>query len=191
MTATELPGRVDLSEQGIDASGVVYRNPTTSLLYTQALRRGDGKLAEGGPLVVDTGTFTGRSPKDKFLVDEPSSTDRIWWGDVNQKLSEDHYDGLREKVEHVRDIVENVRDKAEVAFRDRPYLVPVAAGAVGLGIGVLLGSKITRFILFTAVGGILSEALGGEIKRMAGEFMGEFQNRLGEGEGEANASTAE
>ena len=101
MTAIQLPGRVDLAEHGIDASGAVYRNPTTSLLYTHALRRGDGKLAEGGPLVVDTGKFTGRSPKDKFLVDEPSSTDRIWWGDVNQKLSENHYEGLREKVTSV------------------------------------------------------------------------------------------
>ena len=73
MTATELPGRVDLTEQGIDATGAVYRNPTTALLYTHALARGEGKLAEGGPLVVDTGSFTGRSPKDKFLVDEPSS----------------------------------------------------------------------------------------------------------------------
>ena len=98
MTATELPGRVDLTEHGIDASGAVYRNPTTSLLYTHALQRGDGKLAEGGPLVVDTGSFTGRSPQDKFLVDEESSTGRIWWGDVNQRLSEEHYDGLREKV---------------------------------------------------------------------------------------------
>ncbi len=35
MTATELPGRVDLSEHGIDAAGPVYRNPTTSLLYTR------------------------------------------------------------------------------------------------------------------------------------------------------------
>ena len=93
MTATELPGRVDLTDHGIDATGAVYRNPTTSLLYTHALARGDGRLAEGGPLVVDTGLFTGRSPKDKFLVDEPSSTDRIWWGEVNQRLSEDHFDG--------------------------------------------------------------------------------------------------
>jgi phosphoenolpyruvate carboxykinase (ATP) len=98
MTTTELPGRVDLSGHGIDATGSVYRNPTTSLLYEHALARGDGRLAEGGALVVDTGKFTGRSPKDKFLVDEPSSTGRIWWGDVNQKLAEEHYDGLREKV---------------------------------------------------------------------------------------------
>src|SRR4051794_2407338 len=100
MTTTELPGRVDLSEHGIDASGRTYRNPTTALLYSHALQRGDGRLAEGGPLVVDTGKFTGRSPKDKFLVDEPSSTDRIWWGEVNQKLAESSFDGLRDKVTH-------------------------------------------------------------------------------------------
>ena len=107
-----------------------------------------------------------------------------------QAVAEGEVEGLRDRVEHVRDIVENVRDKAEVAFRDKPYLLPVAAGAVGLGIGILLGSKITRFILFTAVGTIVSDMLGGEIKRMAGDFIGEFQNRLGEGEPEAKADTA-
>lgn len=106
-------------------------------------------------------------------------------------VAEDAGHQLRDRVEHVRDLVETVRDKAEVAFRDKPYLVPVAAGAVGLGIGVLLGSKITRFILFTAVGTILSDALGGEIKRMAGEFIGEFQNRLGEGEAEDEGTASE
>ena len=85
MTTTELPGRVDLAEHGIDATGRVYRNPTTSLLYTHALARGEGRLGEGGPLVVDTGRHTGRSPKDKFIVREPASEDRIWWGEVNER----------------------------------------------------------------------------------------------------------
>ena len=117
MTATELPGRVDLSDHGIDAAGHVHRNPTTSLLYTHALLRGEGRLAEGGPLVVDTGKFTGRSPKDKFLVREPSSEDRIWWGDVNHELSEEHYDGLREKV------------TAHLGSADHLYVVDAFAGA--------------------------------------------------------------
>jgi hypothetical protein len=108
-----------------------------------------------------------------------------------QAVGEEAAEGLRHRVEHVRDIVENVRDKAEVAFRDKPYLVPVTAGAVGFGLGVLLGSKITRFIVFTAVGTVLSDMFGGEIKRIASDFVGEFQNRLGEGEGEAEAVGAE
>jgi phosphoenolpyruvate carboxykinase (ATP) len=97
-TTTERPGRVDLSEHGIRATGRVHWNPTTSMLYSQALARRDAVLAEGGPLVVDTGVHTGRSPKDKFVVREPASENRIWWGDVNQELSEESFDGLRDKV---------------------------------------------------------------------------------------------
>src|SRR4051794_38896185 len=98
MTTTEVPGHVDLSGHGIETSAPTYRNPTTALLYTHALARGDGKLAEGGPLAVDTGAFTGRSPKDKFLVQEESSQDRIWWGEVNQPFSPERFDSLRDKV---------------------------------------------------------------------------------------------
>jgi phosphoenolpyruvate carboxykinase (ATP) len=68
------------------------------MLYTHALRRDEGALADGGPLVVDTGKFTGRSPKDKFVVREPGSEDRIWWGDVNQPLSEESFERLRDRV---------------------------------------------------------------------------------------------
>jgi phosphoenolpyruvate carboxykinase (ATP) len=93
-----LHGRVDLAEHGLRPSGRVYRNPTTSLLYTHSLRQGEGRLAEGGPLAVDTGRHTGRSPKDKFVVREPGSEDRIWWGEVNHPLSEDRFEGLRARV---------------------------------------------------------------------------------------------
>jgi phosphoenolpyruvate carboxykinase (ATP) len=67
-------------------------------LYTDALVRGEAKLAEGGALVVDTGRYTGRSPKDKFLVREPISEGRIWWGETNQPLEEERFRGLRDKV---------------------------------------------------------------------------------------------
>jgi phosphoenolpyruvate carboxykinase (ATP) len=98
MATTIDEDRVDLAVHGIRASGRVLRNPTTALLYTHALARGDGKLAEGGPLVVDTGAHTGRSPKDKFVVREPGSVDRIWWSDVNKPLAEERFDGLRHRV---------------------------------------------------------------------------------------------
>lgn len=68
------------------------------MLYTHALERGEGRLAEGGPLCVDTGRYTGRSPQDKFVVEESGSENRIWWGKVNQPISEEHFDGLRDKV---------------------------------------------------------------------------------------------
>jgi len=97
-TERQLHGPVGLADHGLSPSGPVHWNPTTALLYTHALLHGEGKLAEGGPLAVDTGRFTGRSPKDKFVVREPESEERIWWGTVNQPLSEEHFEGLREKV---------------------------------------------------------------------------------------------
>ena len=96
MATTE--SRTGLAVHGIETDGTVHWNPTTSQLYTHALERREGRLAEGGPLAVDTGKHTGRSPKDKFVVREPGSEDRIWWGDVNAEISEEHFEGLREKV---------------------------------------------------------------------------------------------
>jgi len=93
-----VPDRDELAQHGISVRGHVYWHPTTAQLYEHALARGEARLAEGGPLVVDTGEHTGRSPKDKFVVREPGSESRIWWGDVNAEISEDHFDGLRERV---------------------------------------------------------------------------------------------
>src|SRR5215211_993902 len=99
MAATaERSERVELSEHGLQPTGRIYRNPTAAMLYTHALTRKEAVLAEGGPLVVDTGLHTGRSPKDKFIVREPGSEDRIWWGDVNRELAEEKFHGLRDKV---------------------------------------------------------------------------------------------
>jgi phosphoenolpyruvate carboxykinase (ATP) len=109
---TETP----LATHGLSPDGRVYWQPTTALLYAHALARGEGKLAEGGPLVVDTGRFTGRSPQDKFVVREPGSEERIWWGTVNQPLEEENFEGLRAKI---------------VAHLDRTdlYVVDAFAGA--------------------------------------------------------------
>jgi phosphoenolpyruvate carboxykinase (ATP) len=128
VVTTETP----LGFHGLNPDGRIYRQPTTALLYTHALARGEGHLAEGGPLVVDTGRFTGRSPKDKFVVREPGSEDRIWWGKVNQPLSEEQFEGLRQKVVsylETQDLyVVDAFAGADVAHRitvrvltDRPY----------------------------------------------------------------------
>ena len=98
MIAT-VPDRGALAGHGIDAvRGEVFWHPSTSQLYVHALRRGEAELAEGGPLVVDTGEHTGRSPNDKFLVREPGSEARIWWSDVNADITEESFGRLREKL---------------------------------------------------------------------------------------------
>jgi phosphoenolpyruvate carboxykinase (ATP) len=93
-----VPGRGGLEDHGIETDGRVYWHPTTSQLYSHALARGEAALAEGGPLVVDTGAHTGRSPKDKFVVRESGSEDRIWWSETNAEISEDGFERLRDKV---------------------------------------------------------------------------------------------
>jgi phosphoenolpyruvate carboxykinase (ATP) len=93
-----VPDRDELAQHGISVRGDVYWHPTTAQLYEHAIARGEARLAEGGPLVVDTGVHTGRSPKDKFIVREPGSESRIWWGDVNSELSEERFERLRHKV---------------------------------------------------------------------------------------------
>jgi phosphoenolpyruvate carboxykinase (ATP) len=76
----------------------VLANLPTAELVEDSIRAGEGLIAAEGPLVVRTGHHTGRSPKDKFIVDEPSSTDKIWWGEVNRPISEEHYDRLRARL---------------------------------------------------------------------------------------------
>ncbi len=97
MTTMDVRGRLDLSRHGLNPTGHVIWDPTTSLLYEHAIARGEARIGEGGPLVVDTGIHTGRSPKDKFVVREPGSEARIWW-DGNHELAEDAFDRLRDKV---------------------------------------------------------------------------------------------
>src|SRR4051812_4142596 len=67
-------------------------------LYERAIRAEEGILAADGPLVVRTGTHTGRSPKDKFVVREPWSEAKVGWGDINRPIEEHHYDGFRRRL---------------------------------------------------------------------------------------------
>ena len=75
-----------------------HRNLSTAELYEHAIRNDEGTISAHGSLVVRTGQHTGRSPQDKFLVREPSSTKKIWWGPVNRPISEEDYDSLRDRL---------------------------------------------------------------------------------------------
>ena len=77
----------DLAKYGINVKNVL-RNAEPSILYEQALRRGEGEIVSSGALATRSGQKTGRSPKDKRIVDMAPSTNDVWWGDVNIRLSE-------------------------------------------------------------------------------------------------------
>ena len=79
--------RIELLAHGIFASGVV-RNPSPALLYEDALRTGDGELASSGAIIARSGAKTGRSPKDKRVVENAASQADVWWGSVNMPLGE-------------------------------------------------------------------------------------------------------
>ena len=76
----------------------VRANLSVAELYEDAIRHGEGLIAADGPLVVRTGKHTGRSPQDKFIVVEPTSEAKIWWGAVNHPISEIHYERLRARL---------------------------------------------------------------------------------------------
>ncbi len=101
----------------------MYRNLTPSQLYEHALRRREGIVTAGGrgPFCAVTSPHTGRSPNDKFLVQEPDSTSQIWWGKVNQPITPEKFDRLQADVEaHLSGqelFVRDVYAGADPAFR--------------------------------------------------------------------------
>jgi len=90
--------RFGLDRHGISNIDVAHWNLSAPALYEEALRRHEGLVSQGGALVVRTGHHTGRSPNDKFIVDEPSTSGNIWWGDVNRPIEQVKFDGLRRRM---------------------------------------------------------------------------------------------
>lgn len=92
------PMTTDLHEHGIMNPGKVHRNLTTPCLYEFIIRNGEGMLAREGQLVINTAPHTGRSPGDRFIIDEPGSRDAIDWGAVNHPLAAERFDAIRRKM---------------------------------------------------------------------------------------------
>ena len=84
-----------LSAQGLDTDATIYANLGTAALVEEALKRGEGQLTRDGALLVDTGKFTGRSVKDKFVVRDATTEDTINWGPINQPMSPEHWATLK------------------------------------------------------------------------------------------------
>ena len=94
-----------LNDLGLDKLGITWaerivRNPPVESLIEDIVLNKEGNIGMNGAVMVDTGRFTGRSPLDKYIVDEPTTSDNVWWGSVNRKISEKIFDELYEKVVH-------------------------------------------------------------------------------------------
>ena len=93
-----MPEPLDLSALLSERSTTFRRNLSVPELTEEAVRRGEAQLAATGALTARTGQYTGRSPKDKFLVDDGGTHDQIDWGRTNQPLPPEKFAGLLERM---------------------------------------------------------------------------------------------
>ncbi|MGN6500883.1 MAG: phosphoenolpyruvate carboxykinase [Tsuneonella sp.] len=101
-----------LSRQGIETAARINANLGTAQLVEAAVANGEGRLAKDGPLVVETGSHTGRAAKDKFIVRDAETEDTVWWGKVNAAMSPEHFANLK------ADFMAALKDKGTLYVAD-------------------------------------------------------------------------
>ncbi len=94
---TRVPKKSDLGVYGI-ANATVNWNLPPEELQRITVEKGMGKETDNGTLAINTGKFTGRSPKDRFLVKDEYTADKVWWGRINKPLDPENFDKLYDEV---------------------------------------------------------------------------------------------
>ena len=119
-----MPLPKSLEPHGLKNLAQVLWNPSTPQLYEEIVRRQEGMIVHLGPMAVRTGHHTGRSPNDKFIVEESTSQRDVWWGKVNRPLSEQHFDML---FNHLRSFLQgrNIFVQDCYAGADERYRLPI------------------------------------------------------------------
>ena len=113
-----------LDAVGLEGVGRAHWNLPPAKLILQTLLRGEGVLTDQGALAIETGTFTGRSPKDRFLVKDNATEGRVDWGDINQPMTSEAFETLLRDVQaHLDGKSVFVKDAAVGA--DERYRIPV------------------------------------------------------------------
>ena len=87
-----------LQALGLDKAPAIHRNDLAPTLYEETIRRGAGRIGAGGALVVDTTPYTGRSPKDKFIVKDETTESQVAWGAVNRPFEPSRFDALYDRM---------------------------------------------------------------------------------------------
>ena len=92
------------SDEGIESLGLtnlrqVYWNLPAEALYEEIVFRGEGRIARDGPILVDTGAETARSPNDKYVVREASVEKSVWWGEYNRPLGPEKFNDLFDRMQ--------------------------------------------------------------------------------------------
>ena len=93
----QLVERAVLDHVGVRAPIRTWQNLSPAELYEHAIARGEASIVATGALTAGTGQHTGRSPRDKFFVEEPGSAGKIWWFPGNQPISPESFDRLLQK----------------------------------------------------------------------------------------------
>ena len=101
-----------LDAQGIETGANIFWNLTTAPLVEKAVAHGEGQLTKDGALLVDTGKFTGRSVKDKFIVRDATTEETINWGKINQPMATEHWANLK------ADFVAALKDREQLYVAD-------------------------------------------------------------------------
>ena len=83
---------------GLTNLGNVFWNLTPAELVEDTIINGQGVLTDTGAIAIETGEFTGRSPKDRFVVFDEKTENSVWWGDVNIKFSTEKFDSLYNRM---------------------------------------------------------------------------------------------
>ena len=91
--------RASVADLGLKNVANAYWNLTASELVEETIIQGMGELTDTGALAIDTGEFTGRSPKDKFTVLDSETEKTVWWGDINIPFEAHRFDKLHSRIE--------------------------------------------------------------------------------------------
>ena len=98
MPQNVLKHKVGLETHGLKNLKKINWNLSTPQLYEHIIANKEGQLSHLGPVCVTTGEHTGRAPNDKFIVQEPSSQENIWWGKVNRPFSVEQFEALYSRI---------------------------------------------------------------------------------------------